>query len=42
MRKEADKMFGGEDEATRKLGVKAVNRLLEIVRGDAVPIEPIP
>jgi malate synthase len=42
VRKEADKMFGGEDDATRKLGAKAVERLLEIVRGDAVPIEPIP
>ncbi|HMC96209.1 MAG TPA: hypothetical protein VKG92_01005, partial [Flavobacteriales bacterium] len=42
VRKEAEKLFGGEDERTRKLGTRAVERLLELVHGDTVPLEPIP
>ncbi|MEO8590936.1 MAG: hypothetical protein ABI432_16280 [Flavobacteriales bacterium] len=42
VRKEADKMFSGEDDRTRKLGAQAVERLLEIVQGDHIPLEPIP
>jgi len=42
VRKEAEKMFGGEVETTRKLGTQAVERLLEQVQGDTVPLEPTP
>ncbi len=42
VRKEAEKMFSGEDDNTRKLGTKAVERLLEIVQSASVPLEPIP